>query len=299
MKTRYLSHINLYFALFIVLWGAWVRLSGSGAGCGEHWPLCNGEVVPIDAGIKTFIEFTHRLTSGIFGFTILGMVFYARKEFERGHPLRFYALWSLALTIVEALIGAVLVKKGLVDQNSSHLRAVVIALHLGNTLLLMASLSACVFFAKAKSFTFTELAQGMKRFFAVVAVLIFIVVSSGAVTALGNTLFPESSLLAGMDKDFSKDSPFLIRLRIYHPISALIMASLFMTLNSKMRSLVMGQRLCDFNQAIIIISLAFGAINWLLMAPTWGALLHLLLANIMWLGFLELWWESRYQPVKG
>ena len=53
--------------LLVILWGAWVRITGSGAGCGEHWPDCNGQVVPRDPGVETLIEFTHRATSGRMG----------------------------------------------------------------------------------------------------------------------------------------------------------------------------------------------------------------------------------------
>src|SRR5665213_3823423 len=53
-----------WFAVFynvaVILWGALVRATGSGAGCGNHWPLCNGQVIPVSPGLHTVIEFTHR-----------------------------------------------------------------------------------------------------------------------------------------------------------------------------------------------------------------------------------------------
>src|SRR5689334_1905422 len=49
----------------VVVWGAYVRATGSGAGCGSHWPLCNGEFLPSAPQTKTAIEFTHRVTSGL------------------------------------------------------------------------------------------------------------------------------------------------------------------------------------------------------------------------------------------
>src|SRR5262249_24948503 len=53
------------YNIAVILWGAYVRATGSGAGCGSHWPLCNGEIVPRAAQAQTLIEFTHRITSGI------------------------------------------------------------------------------------------------------------------------------------------------------------------------------------------------------------------------------------------
>ena len=57
--------LTLAWNVVVILWGAWVRASGSGAGCGSHWPLCNGEVLPTDPKVETLIEFTHRLSSGV------------------------------------------------------------------------------------------------------------------------------------------------------------------------------------------------------------------------------------------
>src|SRR5262249_41187531 len=53
------------YNIAVILWGAYVRATGSGAGCGSHWPLCNGQVLPSAAQTQTLIEFTHRVTSGL------------------------------------------------------------------------------------------------------------------------------------------------------------------------------------------------------------------------------------------
>jgi cytochrome c oxidase assembly protein subunit 15 len=290
------SWINLYFALFIIVWGAWVRLSGSGAGCGEHWPLCNGDVIPTTTSIKTMIEFIHRLTSGIFGFTMLAMVYISFKSFAKNHPMRLMSILALILTFIEALIGAVLVKKGLVEQNASSMRAIVIALHLTNTLLLMASLLGCVFFSQTqgRELKKVRISNEERALFSVEAFMILFVVTSGAITALGNTLFPDSSLIAGMMKDFSANSHFLTRLRIYHPISAVVMGGIFFLLCRSMRSYKELQNICDACQGILVLAIAFGVINWLMMAPTWGALTHLFIANVLWLAFVWLFLKRRY-----
>ena len=55
----------LAYNVVVILWGAIVRATGSGAGCGSHWPLCNGVVLPNAEKASTLIEFAHRATSGI------------------------------------------------------------------------------------------------------------------------------------------------------------------------------------------------------------------------------------------
>src|ERR1700748_3751880 len=57
----------------VIVWGAYVRATGAGAGCGNHWPLCNGEVIPRAAKLETLIEFSHRATSGLAALLVLGL----------------------------------------------------------------------------------------------------------------------------------------------------------------------------------------------------------------------------------
>jgi heme A synthase len=125
----------------VILFGAWVRISGSGDGCGNHWPLCRGEVVPVAPATKTIIEFSHRLSSGFSGIFAIVLVWWARhldaKVFRA-------SLAMFVFLMLEAFIGAVLVKKQLVAGDASTSRAIVIALHLCNTMLLTASTAASV-----------------------------------------------------------------------------------------------------------------------------------------------------------
>ncbi len=278
MNTKNINRFNFLLATFIILWGAWVRLSGSGAGCGEHWPLCNGEVIPMTDSYKTIIEFVHRLTSGIYGLTVLGGVIYAAKEYGKKHRVFYSSLLVLIFTIIEALIVAVLVKKGLVDKNASHLRAIVIAMHLANTLLLIST------HLLVEYFTTTNFKINFKKLLTVknlsILFLFMIVACSGAVTALGNTLFPDTSLIEGMGRDFDISSPFLIQLRIYHPIAAIALGLLIIS-----KSLKVDKTSSTYHRLLlptIVIALCFGVINWLMMSPAWGALIHLLLADALW-----------------
>src|ERR1017187_2983546 len=75
----------LAYNMLVVLWGAFVRATGSGAGCGNRWPLCNGVIVPHAPRIETIIEFTHRATSGLALVSVAALCLWAFRLFPRGH----------------------------------------------------------------------------------------------------------------------------------------------------------------------------------------------------------------------
>lgn len=264
-----LSYFNFALALFIILWGAWVRLSGSGAGCGEHWPLCNGVVVPLDPSLKTLTEFIHRLTSGVFGITVFWSWVLAVKT--KVYSIKKSFSFTLIFTITEALIGAVLVKKGLVENNDSALRAFAISFHLINTLGLLYFLVQNIFLSVSKKKKLIPL-----RLPEIFIILLFMLSGgTGAIAALGNTLFPETSLIDGLMKDFDSTSHFLINLRIFHPMFAVGLAvATYLYANSQGVNFKKGLVL------FIYLSIGWGVLNWLLLAPSWGALIHLFIADM-------------------
>ena len=65
---------HLAYLIAVILFGAWVRITHSGAGCGAHWPLCDGEIIPFEPSAEKLIEYTHRLTSGFLGLLTLALV---------------------------------------------------------------------------------------------------------------------------------------------------------------------------------------------------------------------------------
>jgi heme a synthase len=267
---RKISYFNYALAIFIILWGAWVRLSGSGAGCGKHWPLCNGVVFPLEPSVRTLIEYTHRFTSGVFGITVFwGWVLSIKSG---GSYLKKSFLWSLIFTISEALIGAVLVKKGLVEDNDSLARGVVIALHLANTMGLLYFLTQNIFFSSKHQILKMKPLLKLE----IIIITFFILTgATGAIAALGNTLFPETDLLAGVAKDFSSSSHILINLRTFHPFFALILGICVYLYTINFSNL--NGRLLN---GCLYIAIGWGVINWVLLAPSWGALIHLLIADV-------------------
>ncbi|HET8547051.1 MAG TPA: COX15/CtaA family protein, partial [Bryobacteraceae bacterium] len=128
--------------VLVVLWGAYVRATGSGAGCGSHWPLCNGAVLPREPAAATIIEFTHRTTSGIALLSVAALVVWAFRVYPATHRVRRAALFALVFIVIEALLGAGLVLFRLVAENSSPARAAYLSAHLANTLVLLGLLAA-------------------------------------------------------------------------------------------------------------------------------------------------------------
>ena len=131
--------VVLLYNLAVIVWGAYVRASGSGAGCGSHWPLCNGEIIPRTPTLQTLVEYSHRLTSGLALLLVVGLVVWAFRAYERAHPVRRWAALSGLFILTEALVGAGLVLFEYVAENKSVARAYWMAGHLINTYLMLAA----------------------------------------------------------------------------------------------------------------------------------------------------------------
>jgi cytochrome c oxidase assembly protein subunit 15 len=281
----------LAVTVFVILWGAFVRVTGSGAGCADHWPLCNGELVPHAPRIETLIELTHRLTSGVAGILSLVVTWLAFQRTPRGAPVRTAAALAFALMLVEGAIGALLVKKGLVDKNASGARAIVVGLHLGNTFLLLGAQLLTWHFARGGSALRMRERPALGALLLTLLGLVLAVGASGAVTALGDTLFPAESLSAGMHDDFAEGAHFLVRLRVWHPLLALV-TGVFVVLGAQyVRNAVADPAVARTSSAVIAVFIAqvgLGSLNLVLLAPAWVQILHLLLADLLWLSLVLL-----------
>ena len=270
----------------VIVWGAFVRASNSGDGCGSHWPLCDGQVVPTPKNVKLVIEFTHRMMSGIFGFLVLGLVIGAFRAFARGHAVRKAAVASLAFTIIEALIGMLLVRYGWVGRDASAARAIVMGLHLANTFFLLGSLALTAVWASGVKSPRLK-GQGAVAWgiaFALVGLTLLAV--SGAVAALGDTLYPAKSIVHGIEQDLSPTAHFLIRLRVLHPLLAAAMGLymiLIAGLVSYLRPSEEVKRYARGIGALFLLQVFAGFFNFLMLAPIWMQLAHLFLADVVWI----------------
>ena len=286
--TRYAKYSwsVLFYTMAVILWGAFVRATGSGAGCGAHWPLCNGQVIPRAPQVETIIEFIHRLTSGLSGVLVIGLVIGALHTYSRGHPVRRGAWLSMFFIITEGLVGASLVLFGWVAKDASVSRAVAIALHLINTFLLLAALSLTAWWASGGRDL--DLSSRGSVFWGLLLGLLGVLVLgvSGALNALGDTLFPVSSLAEGVSQDFSPTAHFLIRLRLFHPSLAVMVGAYLILFTGLMNLQSFGplsQRLTRLLTVLILLQGGAGLVNVALLAPVWMQLVHLFLADSVWI----------------
>jgi len=276
----------LAWNLLTVLWGAYVRASGSGAGCGNHWPLCNGQVIPSPQQIQTIIEFTHRLLSGGALVLIGVMVVWGFRIHPRGSPVRKGLVASAIFIVSEALLGASLVLFGWVTTNASAARAVAVSLHLANTFLLVGSLALTAWWASGgRAVTFQG--KGSVPGLAIAGLLgVLIVGMSGAITALGDTIFPAASLAQGLAQDLAGEANFLVRLRVYHPFIAGLVGLYLLLLAIETRDRggdPASHRLGGLLIGIVVVQWCMGLINFFLLAPIWTQIVHLLIADLVWI----------------
>jgi heme A synthase len=279
----------LGFNLFVILWGAYVRASGSGAGCGSHWPLCNGEVVPRSPGAATLIEFGHRLTSGVALLLVVGLVIGARRGFPPRHPARRAAYASGVLILMEALIGAGLVLLEYVADDARVARGFWVSGHLANTFLLVAALTLSPLWATGLPAPRLRGRVALASVFAIALGGVLVLGTSGAITALGDTLFPVTSWADGKAQTFSETAHLFVRLRIWHPTLAVavggaVVVAAFAALRSDPRLV----RLARGVVSLYLLELAVGLLNVWTLAPIEIQLVHLLLADAIWIALVAL-----------
>ena len=282
----------LAWNVLVVLWGAFVRATGSGAGCGNHWPLCNGAVVPLEPQIETLIELSHRLTSGVALIGVLILLIWAFRGFPKGHPVRWGAVASAFFIITESLVGAGLVLFGWVADDTSAERALVVSIHLFNTFLLLASLAVTAWWASGHQRPITLQSRGWLVWALRAGLLGVLVIGvSGAITALGDTLFPAASLAEGLRQDMDPSQHFLIQLRIWHPLVAILVGVFLLFLTRVLRSQETDatvNKLSRLLAILLVVQLGAGFVNVLLLAPVWMQITHLLLADLVWISLVLL-----------
>ena len=289
----------LAYTVAAAVWGAFVRATGSGAGCGNHWPLCNGEVVPRGPAVETLIELSHRVSSGLVGPLAIVLVAWAVRRFGWRHPAGLAAATALALTVVEGLIGAALVRFELVGQNASVTRGFVMAAHLVNTFLLLAAMALVAAWGAGWALP-RRRRPGVAGWLLGGGLLAVTAVgASGAVTALGDTLFPVATLTEEALRQLDLPARLLVRLRILHPFLAVGVAAYLLIMAVYVRERVPAARVKSLTLGLGVvfgIQLAAGLVNVALAAPVWLQLVHLALAYLVWLLLVLLCAEAAGAP---
>lgn len=281
------------YLIGVILFGAWVRITHSGAGCGSHWPTCHGEIIPLSFSAEKAIEYTHRLTSGLCGIFGLILLAWARIRYGAGRVFRGMAI-TLFFIILEGAIGAGLVLKELVASDSSRARALVISLHLVNTLMLTGIASLTAWWSAGKPMITPSQVPARKWGPVLVGMFLLILTCiSGAITALGDTLFPVdptagTGLFTQVSAELDATNHFLVRLRVMHPVVAVLTAAYTLWLASFVASRVqlLGQpaRLWALMLgAATALQVLMGLLNIMLAAPGWLQLSHLFMAQAVWI----------------
>jgi cytochrome c oxidase assembly protein subunit 15 len=300
LALRRFSWAVLVYFIAVILWGTLVRATGSGAGCGEHWPLCNGTVLQHSPRVDTMIEFTHRITSGISLFSVVALLVWTYAGTLRGHLARAFAISSVVFTLLEAVLGALLVKLGYTAQSQSPMRPAFLALHLANTLLLLAALTLTAHLLSRRKGFLSGTVRLVAPFGAVIAVFVVMVVGvTGSLAALGDTLFPESSLSRAMAQDFSATSGWLVRWRWMHPAVA-VFAGIFLiwlfVRAARNKTHWDNRRLSALVLSLLAIVYTLGLLDVVLLAPLWIQVAHLLVADTLWASLVVLTARLTLQP---
>ena len=252
-----------------------MRATGSGAGCGDHWPLCNGQILPHHPRLATVIEFTHRSMTGICTALTAGLIAWTFLAHPRSARARKASVWSGLLLLTEALLGAILVLGHFVEHNTSDLRVFVQAIHFTNTMLLLAALSLAWWWQKPRP---EPLATNSfaPRLSAWALFLTILTGATGSVAALADTLFPAPTLHAALLADLDPNSPLLIRMRWMHPAASfaafLLIAALAFSLRHGRPTLLL----------LLTAQFLLGIADVLTLAPLTLQVLHLLGADLLW-----------------
>ncbi|HEX4004864.1 MAG TPA: COX15/CtaA family protein [Acidobacteriaceae bacterium] len=279
----------LGYNVAVIVWGSAVRATSSGGGCGEHWPLCDGTLIVHHPAVATVIEFSHRLTSGIDLVCVLALAFWIFSAVPRRHLARAALVAVLVFTFVEALLGALLVKLGLVANNQSPARAVYLGLHLTNTLLLLAALTLTAYFlgrhdgCMRGSVAFRAPALALTGLAATLVVGV-----TGSLAALGDTLYPAHNLAAAIAQDFSSGSSWLLRIRWFHPALSLIAGAFIVWLVARSLRNAAARPLALAVLALLGLQYLLGIADLAFLTPTALQMAHLLGADLLWIALVVL-----------
>ena len=283
--------IVLGYTIIVILWGAFVRATGSGAGCGNHWPLCNGEVIPRAPMLETIIEISHRLTSGLLLLLIVGLTFFSFRLFPKGHIVRRGGVLTLAFVIIEALFGAVLVLLELVAHNASLTRAFSMSLHLINTLVLVGVITLTGMWVRGIAAPDFKGRGRLLTWVIIGVVMTMLLGASGGIAALGDTLFPTTTFADGLAQDFDMTANVLLRLRVLHPVIAIgtgIVMVIVSQLIAQMRPIAGTRAASRVLLVAYVGQLMLGSLNLVFLAPIPIQLLHLFFADVIWVAFVVL-----------
>lgn len=289
MNVRRWAVATLVVNVVVILLGALVRATGSGAGCGRSWPSCQGTVIPELTG-ATAIEFTHRAASGVALVMVAVLVWLVFRSSERGAPVRVGAVASGISIVVEALIGAVIVLAEWVADDASVARAVSVPIHLVSTFVLLGGLVLTLFWLSGGRRLVPLGSSAVSRPLLLIGAGMLLIGATGGVTALADTLFPKEGFDVAGAFDVSTSESFLTRLRVFHPVVAMVIGTVAASW-ARWNAWLLGGRAglaARIVVGVVVVEFALGVLNVVLGTPTWLSLIHLALADVLWMAWVWL-----------
>jgi heme A synthase len=278
----------LWLTVAVVVGGALVRATDSGAGCGESWPICGGQIIPEIGNYHTAIEVSHRLMTGLLGFVLIAVFVLVRRHYDKSHRLRRAVFVAGILLIIESLLGASLVLFGWVEFDASIARLIVVPIHLVNTFLLVAAMTAVAFFADGGAGFRVDPKKTLDKVLGGSLLIILIIGATGALNALADTLIKSDALRTAVGDEILVTESVLRQIRTIHPFVAIIgglalfMLVRYLTAEASKRVKLIGLGV----QAIIWAQFILGLLNIALNVPLEIQLVHLFVADLLWISFV-------------
>jgi heme A synthase len=287
-RYRLLAWSVLVFNVFVILGGAIVRATESGDGCGASWPTCTDRIFPSNPAIETVIEFSHRITSALAIVGVAVLYVWSRRLYAKGQRVRAAAGITLVLMVIESLLGASLVIFGWVAQDASIGRMIVVPLHLINTFLLLGALTLTAWWSSGNPGPAHPIDPKTRRPLIAGALGLLLIGAMGALNALSDTLYPVDSFFSGVQQELSADAPWLVQLRVLHPIVAVAIgfgvAYLVMRLSATATE--RARRISAVIIGLVVFQFFAGLVNVMLATPLETQVFHLAVADAMWISYV-------------
>lgn len=172
---RFVLYGSIIGMFIVLLMGALVTKTGSGDGCGDTWPLCDGELLPAWQ-VNSLIEYSHRLVSGIVGILVIVMAVMIWRRYKHRPEIRVLSPLAVGFLLLQSWLGAMAV---MWPQPKT-----VMALHFGVSLMSFATvlLPAVLIrqLEKGNTHRGTPVASSLRAFAWLAAVYVYIIVYTGA-----------------------------------------------------------------------------------------------------------------------
>lgn len=173
---RLLGLLTSIIMLIVIIMGALVTNTGSAQGCGHHWPLCYGQVVPTMHTHQTWIEFSHRAVTGLAGIMILILAVWSWISYHKVKWVKMLSIGTVLFVIIQAVLGGLAV----IWPQSSF----VLALHFGISLISFATVLLLTFIlyeqSKWKRTFAPKLTKGFRANILLLFIYLYVVIYSGA-----------------------------------------------------------------------------------------------------------------------